>query len=913
MRIKNIKLTSAALTRSLLLLICLLLLSLWLLGFQAVNAYLIEKKHSMAVISAGLQKRIDRYRTVADQLYDLSVSLNNSESMTNTALPREVRLRPDVYYVDKAHKKTDALIFGAHDASTLLSAAAMSSYLDILWGAENNQYSLYFLNGTDNSLTLISTQPLRDSATRFEDSYVSTLIKTRRAEMLQQANILDQRESFSPLRKYRFQNDYYFTQRIIFNQPGHLATIIAADLPVNDLIPLTMARADFALSTDEADLDVDNSDTDSGDDTQDGMQLIGSQIKGSTLFINARLPDAPLNLVYRVPLTSLTVDLLRNNLWPIAINLLMIALSMIGIYLVRQHFLRPRENMARALKSRQILSEEVIANLPLGLLVYDFGANNLVASNKIADHLLPHLSLQKIANLAESHQGIIQATVNNEVYEIRMYKSRLSPETYLFQLLDHDKEVLVNKKLQQAQQELNKNHQARRAILSNLQHELDEPLREMTGQVDELLCADDEQTRRHLLASLKFAAGQLRVLFDNVRWLTQLELQDWQPEPQAFSLSTLVEELLAERLSDIRIKGLSLFNHFRLSLQRQYTGDGAALKKILSLLLDYSIINTAYGKIVLTTEQDPVRADTVLISLDDTGSGIDAKELANLQQPFIHPVQRDTYRRGSGLTWFLCNHLSKKMGGGLEIHSTPDIGTRYRLRLLLPVMDSAGEGDAGEQEKILAGVLALLDIANDEVHVIVSDMLTQWGAEVLHPDEHLQPRQHDLLFTDDPSRLEDFAVLLQGDTVGISLLTPRRLAVNYNLCATLLEAVLQLMELRLEHAENTDDAAQETQGAQADTVPLLTGDYIPLFVETVPDDVKRLYTEAENGDLSALAQTAHRLKGVFAMLNLVHGKQLCEMLEQHIKLANRENDNSKIGHDIRQIDVFVIKLLQHAR
>lgn len=52
---------------------------------------------------------------------------------------------------------------------------------------------------------------------------------------------------------------------------------------------------------------------------------------------------------------------------------------------------------------------------------------------------------------------------------MRMFKSQLSPQTWLFQLLDQDKEVLVNKKLQQAQRELDKNHEARRAILNNIQ------------------------------------------------------------------------------------------------------------------------------------------------------------------------------------------------------------------------------------------------------------------------------------------------------------------------------------------------------------------------------------------------------------------------------------------------------------
>ena len=59
--------------------------------------------------------------------------------------------------------------------------------------------------------------------------------------------------------------------------------------------------------------------------------------------------------------------------------------------------------------------------------------------------------------------------------------------------------------------------------------------------------------------------------------------------------------------------------------------------------------------------------------------------------------------------------------------------------------------------------------------------------------------------------------------------------------------------------------------------------YYALFVDTVPDDVKRLYTEAATSDFAALAQTAHRLKGVFAMLNLVPGKQLCEALEHLIQ------------------------------
>lgn len=903
MQIKNLTLTSAALTRGLLMFILLLLLSLWLFGFHAVNAYIIEKNHSMNTITLALQKRIDTYRFVADRLYDESSS-NGAPDVTLGDI-HETRLRPDVYYIEKTHKKTDGLIFGAHESATLATAVKMSDYLDVLWGAESNNYSLFYLNGVDNSLTLISTQPLRDIAPRFEDSYISALVKSRRAEMLQQANILDERESFSPLRKYRFQNDYYFTQRIIINQPGHLATIVAFDLPVNDVIPLNMPRANFSLvAADES--------TGNTDDEQENAQSVTSRITGSTLAITAQFANAPLNMVYRVPLGSLTVDLLRNNIWPLAIDLLLIALSLMGIYLVRQHFLRPRENMEQALKSHRILSEEVIANLPLGLLVYNFSENSLVASNKIGDHLLPHLSLQKIANLAESHQGIIQATVNNEVYEIRMFKSQLSPDTYLFQLLDHDKEVLVNKRLQQAQQELAKNHQARRAILTNFQDELSRPLLVINELTDALAQAVTDDDRTRCLSDLKNESSRLAALFDNLRLLTALEIQDWQPVAGDFSLPQLIDALLVERLPALRQKGLSLYNHYHLPLNRLHRGDAQAVKKIVSLLLDYSIISTNYGKIAISVDQDPSRADTLLCTISDTGSGISPEELANLQQPFVSRAQEDHYQRGSALAWFLCAKLCKQMGGSLDIHSKTDIGTRYRVRLQLTPAENGDDTDP--QEKILDDTLVLLDIANEEARGIVTEMLTQWGAECLFPDEHHLIQEHDLLLTDDGNRLEDFAVLLQGDEPAITTLAPYRLRVNYNLSGPLLDAMLQLFELRLAQADNGrgEDGAPP-DGDDLALEQLYSGDYFPLFVDTVPDDVKRLYTEAESGDLSALAQTAHRLKGVFAMLNLVSGKLLCETLEQHIKQATIQNDNTKIGNDIHQIDVFVIKLLQHAR
>lgn len=94
----------------------------------------------------------------------------------------------------------------------------ISTYLDTLWGAENVPWSMYYLNGQDNSLILISTLPLKDLTSGFKESTIGNIVDSRRAEMLQQANAPDERESFFTAPSGP-QNGHYFTLRTTFNQP----------------------------------------------------------------------------------------------------------------------------------------------------------------------------------------------------------------------------------------------------------------------------------------------------------------------------------------------------------------------------------------------------------------------------------------------------------------------------------------------------------------------------------------------------------------------------------------------------------------------------------------------------------------------------------------------------------------------
>lgn len=890
---KYLLLTSNNTTRFFWLFIFLLVMGLGLYGYNYTYAYLNDKQNTLHNTAEQLQKRIDNYRYLTYQLYDNFIG----DPAQNHEGVQEVRLRQDTFFIMKSRKKTDALIFGTHDTSTLDLTLKLSQFLDDQWGATDLTYSMYYLNGQDNSMILVTTQPLQQQDSHLKENYVTNSLQAKRTELLQQANTLDERESYSNLRKPRLSNDYFFSLRTTFNNPGHLATVIAFDLPISDLIPQSMARDNFQINN-------NNEAVNEGDDAPYTDISGRVYLQGWSVIFTIPLSNSQLNLSYRVPLMKLIVDLSRNNFWLALVNLLLIGLAMCGIYLIRHQYIHPSENMAAQIHTQKMLNHEIISNLPIGLLIYNFTNHSVIISNKIADHLLPHLSLNKIANMAEEHHGMIQATVNNEVYEIRLIRSQVSPNTYLFLIQDQDKEAMVNKRLQLARREFDKNLQARKLLLHNLGIELNQPLAELNTLADALTRLTNDHERTVTQNKLLNESHSVLTLIDNITLLTRLETQDWQPTYQSYTLSTLIDEMLLEALPRINQKGLILLNHYEFNDDDAFIGDAQTLKKVLSLLIDYAVITTSAGKITLTSKRVPEQLDEIVFCITDTGRGISDEELGNLNYPFISQTQTDRFNQGSGLTFFLCNQLCKQLGGQLEINSKLDIGTRYTVRVKQRLENKEVEST---HEKLLDDVTLLLDITSEEVKNIVTRTMSSYGAQCIVADERLMTHEYDVLLTDNPQKYDQYTLLLSSDESGYQLLEKHYIRVNYNISTALIDATLLLIEQQFAESDNSD-SPEETGIEDFDFYEkqLKSSDYYQLFVETVPEDLEKLYNENQRRDFTSLSQTAHRLKGVFAMLNLTPGKQLCESLEQHIVTG----DVLMIADNINQIDAFVSRLQQ---
>ncbi len=74
-----------------------------------------------------------------------------------------------------------------------------------------------------------------------------------------------------------------------------------------------------------------------------------------------------------------------------------------------------------------------------------------------------------------------------------------------------------------------------------------------------------------------------------------------------------------------------------------------------------------------------------MITVADTGFGIDANDLPKIFQPFFTAKKRS----GLGLGLPICERIIKYHGGRIEVESSPEKGTTFRIYLPL---EQTGDG-----------------------------------------------------------------------------------------------------------------------------------------------------------------------------------------------------------------------------
>ncbi len=212
-------------------------------------------------------------------------------------------------------------------------------------------------------------------------------------------------------------------------------------------------------------------------------------------------------------------------------------------------------------------------------------------------------------------------------------------------------------------------------LASTLAHEIRNPLQSIRLQID---AAKRGGSPQMALQSISDSITRLESVVHRVQQLSQrYELQ-----PESVNLKELVESALSAFQYWFSAAGVIVRTHTAWEGEPLVRCDRELVQQVLlNLLMNAIQAMPRGGEITLELSEE---LDNALIQIEDTGVGMNAEQLAKVGTPFF-----TTKANGNGLGLSFCKTIAALHGGGLEISSKQQEGTRVVLRLakVLPEMN----------------------------------------------------------------------------------------------------------------------------------------------------------------------------------------------------------------------------------
>ena len=224
--------------------------------------------------------------------------------------------------------------------------------------------------------------------------------------------------------------------------------------------------------------------------------------------------------------------------------------------------------------------------------------------------------------------------------------------------------------------------QMRRDLITTVSHDLRTPLaslRAMVEAIDEGIVHDPPTLRRYA-AEMRRSTDQLVTMVDDLFELTQLEAGAIAAE----TLRATVEDVTASALATVQPHAANKRLHLEteIAVRVAATPCSPRIARVLQNLLVNAVRHTpADGTVRLAAERV---GDRLLLTVEDTGSGIAPADLERVFEPFY---RADPARSGpgAGLGLALAKRIVEALGGGIHAESTPGAGARFAVDLPVSV------------------------------------------------------------------------------------------------------------------------------------------------------------------------------------------------------------------------------------
>ena len=240
-------------------------------------------------------------------------------------------------------------------------------------------------------------------------------------------------------------------------------------------------------------------------------------------------------------------------------------------------------------------------------------------------------------------------------------------------------------------------------FLRQTSHELRTPMNGIIGSLQLLLddLCDDREEEVEMLQQAYQSSIHLLTLLNQVLDLAKIESGRVTVEIKTVDLHSSLSAAIYLQLANIRQKNLQLHRKNHHNNIIRVKADPTKLKQIFINVIGNAIKFTEEGSITIMTEIESrvislknnqnKEIIMAIVSVKDTGIGIDPSTQNRLFQPFQVEDESRSYPEGStGLGLVISKHLVEMMGGQIRLSSTgKNQGTT--VEILLPLADTDGE------------------------------------------------------------------------------------------------------------------------------------------------------------------------------------------------------------------------------